>query len=211
MRRTLVIVFLMLLPPLAAGTYSELRRQARYPNRFAEVSPGAIYRGGRPTAEHIEHLVADQSIRTILSLTDTTNRPEEKQAQAVADRLRLHMLRVPMPGNGVGDLDELERAADLLADQSSWPIYFHCAAGKQRSNAVLAAYRLKYCGRTVDQVLAELQERYDLDPVDESALIRHIREFAARLDQRARASAIKSAGTAPGAAAPKNPFTGKVD
>jgi protein tyrosine/serine phosphatase len=156
------------------------------PNRFAEVEPDGLFRGGAPTAEHIRLLAGERKIKTILSLTDVTGSDEELRALATARSLKLKQLRVPMPGNGVAPFESLDRAAEVVADQRGWPMYFHCAAGKQRSNAVLAAYRLRKCGWTIDAALAELEASHDLNPVKEKALADHLRAYAAYLEASKR-------------------------
>jgi hypothetical protein len=87
-----------------------------------------------------------------------------------------------MPGNGCAPFEDLDAAAAAiaaaLADPNKSPVFFHCQAGKQRSNAALAAYRMKRCGWSFDQTIAELQEQYDLDPIAEKVLVDHLREYA---------------------------------
>ena len=84
-------------------------------------------------------------------------------ALATVERLGIHLLRFPMPGDGRGEFAALEQAAMAIADKGNRPVFFHCAAGKQRSNAAWAAYRLKFWGWSVEQALAELERDYDLD------------------------------------------------
>jgi protein-tyrosine phosphatase len=56
-------------------------------------------------------------------------------------------------------------------------VYVHCAAGKQRSNAAVAAYRMRHCGWTLEQTLAELEEKYGLDRTAEAALVEHLEKY----------------------------------
>lgn len=164
-------------PPVAAIVGAEVRERQRYPRRFAEVVPNEVYRGGFPSVDDIVHLKEDKSIRTIVNLTGPTDRPEEREMLAKVESLGIHLLRFPMPGDGRGDFAMLEQAAVAIADQGNRPIFFHCAAGKQRSNAAWAAYRMKFCGWSVEEALAELERDYDLDRNAERALCDHLRDY----------------------------------
>ncbi len=177
--RTILFAFLLLAPPAATAVSTRL---LRYPNRFATVIPGKLYRGGFPSAAHIANLHRDFGIRTVISLTDDGSEPKYTQERRAVDKAAMQFYRFPMPGNGCGDFVKLDAAAATidaaLADANKSPVFFHCAAGKQRSNAVLAAYRIRRCGWSIDQALAELQTDHELDPVTEKVLVDHLREYA---------------------------------
>lgn len=164
-------------PPVAAIVSAEVRERQRYPRRFAEVVPHEIYRGGFPSVDDVVHLKDDKSIRTIVNLTGPTDRPEEREMLATVERLGIRLVRFPMPGDGRGDFTMLEGAAVAIADPDNRPLFFHCAAGKQRSNAAWAAYRMKFCGWSVEEALAELERDYDLDRNAELGLCEHLESY----------------------------------
>jgi len=175
MRRTILLIFVMLVPPGAAAVVSRLQSQ---PGRFAEVIPQGLYRGAFPDADQIRNLASDKGIRTIVCLTTFENRPRDTAEINTAAHLGIPLLRSPMPGNGGGAFEMLDRVSDALADQANWPVFFHCSTGKQRSNATLAAYRLKHGGWTIERTLGELEALYGLDPEKEAVLADHLREYA---------------------------------
>ncbi len=179
MRRTCLLIIALIVPMAAAAIYGGL---SRYPNRFAEVEAGEIYRGGFPAADHLDSLAEEKRVRTVVSLTGFESKPKYLEEQRAAERLGLQLLRYPMPGDGCGPYEMMDRAAEAIGDQKNWPVFFHCAAGKQRSNAAQAAYRLKKCGWTVDQALEELERHHGLDPREEAELVEHIRGYAAWLE-----------------------------
>lgn len=101
---------------------------------------------------------------------------------AEANALGIHAVRIPMPGNGCGDFAALDRAADVLNNADNYPIFFHCQAGKQRSNAALAAYRMRHGGWSLDQALKELEDRHGLDRHGkESVLVDHLADYEKHL------------------------------
>ena len=175
------MILLLLAPPAPTAVVSGV---LRYPSRFAEVVPSGLYRGGYPTRAQVDHLADDFKIRTILNLTTVTQDHREREEAAAAARHGVEVVRVSMPGNGCAEFEALDRAAAVLADQSRWPIFFHCVAGKQRSNAVLAAYRMKYGGWSLDRALREL-DAHGLDRTAEKALCDHLEAYSRTIRQRA--------------------------
>jgi protein tyrosine phosphatase (PTP) superfamily phosphohydrolase (DUF442 family) len=178
MGRSLLLIVALAAPPVATMVGAEVRERQRYPRRFAEVVSNEVYRGGFPSADDIVHLKQDKSIRTIINLTNPTDEAEEKEMLATVERLGIELRRFPMPGDGRGDYAALDKAADALADLGSRPVFFHCAAGKQRSNATWGAYRLKHDGWDIERTLAELERDYDLDRQAERPLCDHLTGFA---------------------------------
>ena len=180
MFRTAVIIVALLAPPATTAIVTRLQN---FPNRFAEVIPGRLYRGGYPSAQNVRHLQQSNHIRTILSLTGKVDKPIERNMLATASALGIHAVRIPMPGNGCGNFEALDRAADVLNNADNWPIFFHCQSGKQRSNAALAAYRMRHGGWSLDDALRELEEHHDLDPDGkESVLVDHLTAYEKHLD-----------------------------
>lgn len=196
MRQKTLLVLILLILPAATAVATKLdlldatANAVFYPKRFAEVDPGALYRGGYPSARHIRNLAADKGVRTIVSLTDKVDDEDEHAMLAAAGDLRLRILRFPMPGDGcVEDFSVLDKAANAIHNEANRPVFFHCVAGKQRSNAVLAAYRMKHCGWTFDEAIGELETRYDLlADGKERELVEHLRNYAEHLGLQVRPS-----------------------
>jgi len=189
----------LVIPPVAAAV---LDAQSRVPNRFAEVESGRLYRGGYPSGEHLQSLAGRYDIKTIVNLTAAKREAGQPSSPTAAEeldaarRLGLQMIIFPMPGDGRATFDLLDGAADAMADTRNGPTYFHCAAGKMRSGAALAAYRMKHCGWTYDQAMAEA-ENYDLndDSENEKQLRQHLRKYAMYLrDKHGIKTAIEAAG-----------------
>lgn len=190
--RTILLVMALAAPPVATMVGAEAWERWRYPRRFAEAIPNEVYRGGFPSAEDIAHLKEDKAIRTIVSLTDPKDRAEERQLTDQAARLGIRRLQFPMPGDGRGDYAQLDLAADAIADGGNRPLFFHCAAGKQRSNAAWAAYRMKHCGWNLERALAELERDYDLDRDAERLLCQHLAGYERRLVAQTRLTTTRS-------------------
>jgi protein tyrosine/serine phosphatase len=188
--RTFLLI-VVLLAPLGISAY--VSRSQHYPRRFAEVVPG-MYRGGFPTGDHIATLAREKGVKTIVSLTDLKDEAKYAEEMDAAKAAGLRFLRFPMLGDGRGDLDILDRAADAIGDKANWPVFFHCAAGKQRSNAALAAWRVKKCGWPLDKAIKELEDKYDLNRENEAELVDHLQAYAEWIKRPPAAPAKPSKG-----------------
>ncbi len=205
MLRSLVIVSLIVAPPIGVAVWEKWPAVRPYPKRFAAIDERGLYRGGYPTERNIRKLHESQKIRTIVALTGKVDGAEERKALAAAEGLGIRVHRFPMPGDGRGEFAALDMAADAINRQEDWPLYFHCQAGEQRSNAALAAWRMRHCGYTLEQALDELIDKHDLEPDDskERRLVEHLTQYARRhlrlpvgASTRAPTASPKAAGAA---------------
>ena len=159
------------------------------PKRFGVVQQGSIYRSGRLSASLVKRILVKYNIRKIVDLTayNPDNRDQQAEKQA-ADDLGIEIVRLPLNGNGTGDINNYARAIDTIvrAKQQNKPVLVHCAAGAQRTGGVIAAYRLLVEQKSPSFVLNELAD-YSWDPKDDTALPiylnSHMAELAALLKQ----------------------------
>jgi len=163
----------------AAGVAVKYGRYQIFPKRFAVVEPGQLYRSGHLEPWPLERVIREHGIRTILALT----RPEpdtrkQQQEAAVVAREGLELIRIGMPGDGCAPFDSLDQAADVIADTAHRPLLVHCAAGVHRTGASYAAWRIRYCGWTLEQVFDEAR-RHHVTPDSSPKLCAHIRRYYA--------------------------------
>lgn len=148
-----------------------------FPKRFAVVVPGQLYRSGLLEAGPLRNVIEDHDIRTILTLlNEDPNDPDQRDELAIAADNGIRVIRIGMPGDGRADYDSLERAAAIVADSANYPLLVHCHAGVNRTGAVYAVWRMKYCGWDVDRAIAEAEQR-GYDPSTNPELIPHLRAY----------------------------------
>jgi hypothetical protein len=141
----------------AASIAVALAWQDAYPwrgpaeKRFRVVVPGRLVRGAWQDPGALRSIIARDGIKTIVTLT-AINRDDPKyirQAQVVADT-GVEWVLVPMRGSSA-TLEQMAWAADLLADPSLQPIFFHCVAGHHRTSLAHAAYLIRHRGASAQE------------------------------------------------------------
>ena len=143
----------------------------------AVVEPGQLYRSGYLEPRPLHRVIREHKLKTILALLNNEpDTPEHQTEDKVACAGGVKLIRIGMPGDGCGDFDALDRAADVIADPANRPLLVHCAAGVHRTGAAYAAYRMKHCGWELDKALAE-GEKYGYPITGKPALVAHLREY----------------------------------
>jgi tyrosine-protein phosphatase SIW14 len=165
-----------------------------WPRRLAEVEPGRLYRAGYCEPGPLTDVIQTYKIKTILTLlSDEPGTPDQTKEETVAGRENVTILRIGMPGDGRGEFAQFDAAADAMADASKQPMLVHCWAGVNRTGAACVAYRLKYCGWTIDRALAEAKAN-GYSPNDNPKLAEHLRAYAQYLKAPMTSLASSQAG-----------------
>jgi protein tyrosine/serine phosphatase len=130
-----------------------------FPRRFATVVPGALFRSGQIDPRLIESVLADHGIKVVVDLTSAVaDSPEQSAERHAVDRLGVEYHRIPLHGDGTGDVDRYADAVAAIAraEESARPVLVHCAAGDKRSGGVTAAYLLLFKGATAGEAMDEI-------------------------------------------------------
>jgi protein tyrosine/serine phosphatase len=139
---------------LAAAT----RWEGTAGKRIHVIVPGKLVRGAWQNPEALRRLIAREGIKTIVTLT-AINRDDLKygpQANVVS-QTGVDWIIVPMRGS-TATLEQMAQAADLLADPSRQPVFFHCVAGHHRTNLTHAAYLIRHAGYSADRAWRALAD-----------------------------------------------------
>jgi protein tyrosine phosphatase (PTP) superfamily phosphohydrolase (DUF442 family) len=127
-----------------------------FEKRVVVVVPGKLIRGAWQRPEPLRRIIAREGIRTIVTLT-AINRDDPKfvDQQSVICETGVTWLVVPMRGSRATP-EQMALAADLLADPSRQPVFFHCVAGHHRTNLAHAAYLIRHCGDSAAEAWSKL-------------------------------------------------------
>ena len=120
------------------------------------ITPGKLVRGAWQRPRMLERLIHREQIHTIVTLTAINqDDPKYVEQAAVVKRTGVDWVLIPMRGS-TATLDQMEQAADLLADPARQPVFFHCVAGHHRTSLAHAAYRIRHDRWSAEQAWTEL-------------------------------------------------------
>jgi hypothetical protein len=106
------------------------------PKNFGMVEEGQIYRGAWQHLNVLRDICEENEIRTIVALTE-----REPEVEAMCREMGITRYVFKQPGDGRGDPVKWAAVLHLLADESKYPIFVHCAAGSQRTTTAVMLFR----------------------------------------------------------------------
>jgi protein tyrosine phosphatase (PTP) superfamily phosphohydrolase (DUF442 family) len=141
-----------------AGWMIVLDRQNRlHWDHWDEVKPGILYRSGQLTGGQLTEAVQRYGIRTVVNLQ--LGGPEMETERALARRLGIGFVNLPMPGDGFGEEVQFRKVLEVIDDPQRRPVLVHCARGTCRTGAAVALYRFERDGWTIQDVASELRRQ----------------------------------------------------
>lgn len=114
---------------------------------FARVSH-ALWRGAQPTAQGFQNLEA-AGIRTVINL-----RHDHDDLPLLAGT-KLKYLWLPCRTWNPED-QNIIMFLRVMRDSPNWPVYVHCAQGRDRTGYAVASYRIVVQGWPADEAIAEM-------------------------------------------------------
>lgn len=183
-QKRIVLVAIVVIAVVLIGLGIKFGRHHVIAKRFGVVESGQIYRSGELQAWPLERVIEEHDIETILTLLQDVPDPVQQTERRIAQEHDVRLLRIGMPGDGCADYAKLDRAADVLADKRLRPILVHCAAGVNRTGAVIAAWRMKHRGWSLKEAITESRE-FGYPLTDKPKLYKHVKGFHEQLQQPA--------------------------
>ncbi len=96
-------------------------------------------------------------IRTVISFQISGEGVEAERA--LARRLGVDFLNLPMPGDGFGQEAQFREVLQACDDPERRPVLVHCARGTCRTGAAVALYRFERDGWTIGDVQKEMDRQ----------------------------------------------------
>jgi len=134
-------------------TYAERLTEAGGITRFAVICPG-LARGGEPDDAGIRYL-RDRGYKTVVSFL--TNSAESLEVVHSGMRyINIPMRSGPFSAQPPTE-EQVSRFLSVVGDSTLFPIFIHCHAGKDRTGAMSAIYRMQVCGWSKDDAIGEMK------------------------------------------------------
>jgi protein tyrosine/serine phosphatase len=130
----------------------------------------------------MRRLVREHHIKTIVALAHPAEHPLSIREKALAKELGVKWVHVPIVDDRNGPTHRtlaytLDAAAAELAKPENQPVYFHCHHGINRASMVQMAYRMRYCGWSLEQATAEISKHFGLVAVNHGPDYRHMTDY----------------------------------
>jgi tyrosine-protein phosphatase SIW14 len=141
---------------------------------FHVVSDGILYRSGQLTLDGLAQVVHDFRIKTVVTLRDAhivgDDPPDLDEEEWCRKEELNHFRLAPQPwvaaDGSVPNLVNVVKFREIMSNPANYPVLVHCLAGKHRTGAMCAVFRMEHDHWTNQQAIDEL-EVYGYDNVQE--------------------------------------------
>ncbi len=119
---------------------------------LSRITP-QLYCGGQHYAPGWQKM-QDEGISAVLNMREAHY---DDAAQGIGGERHLHL---PTPDNTPVSLEDLDRAADFIAEEisSGGKVYVHCGVGVGRAPSATAAYLIKHGGLQADEAIRTIRK-----------------------------------------------------
>jgi protein tyrosine/serine phosphatase len=172
-RRLVVAAGLLAAAGAAVLAWWLVQRNSPYPPRFAAVVQGELYRSSLPSARQLELIQKAHGLGAVISLCKDgvdKDRATAEEAEFLRSRgIPFRQLPTDTPPSAAQVRAFLAAIDDPALPR---PVLVHCNAGRTRTGAMVAIWRITHQGWTKEQALKDAR-RYGLRDAETIELVRN--------------------------------------
>jgi protein tyrosine/serine phosphatase len=165
---------ILLLALLVGGPLAYAKHLKSNFRNFGVVHDGVLYRSGQLSKAGMTRAIYDYGIKTVVTLRDGKN-PGDPPPDAAEEKFcldeELYYYRLPYRSKsrvqspwireaGTAPIDEyVNQFLSVMDDNLKYPVLVHCYAGKNRTGAFVAIYRMEYEHWSNEEAIKELKAK----------------------------------------------------
>ena len=152
---------------------------------FHVVMPGVLLRCGQPRVRDLETVLREHGLKTIVAARGGIRHPLRGawfgRQTAWCARHGVELVHMPFSDAKYPPEEVFERFLAIVADAQRRPVLVHCEQGFHRTGILVAAYRIRDCGWTLEQAEEELAALgFEFDREKRQGLLNAFRRWAAQ-------------------------------
>jgi len=159
---------------IIGGPLAYARNRHHTARNFHVVREGVLYRSGQMSLDGLKRIVRDYRIKTVVTLRcaqKTADLPPDHHEEKYCLAMELHHFRLPQlgwdaPDGSVPNEVSVIKFREIMSNPANYPVLVHCLAGKHRTGAMCAVFRMEFDHWSNEQAIDELK-LYGYDNVEE--------------------------------------------
>src|SRR5947209_1252053 len=142
-----LIVALLIGGPCAYARYRHIRMR-----NFHVVREGVLYRSGQLSLDGLKRVVHDYRIKTVVTLRDAARPgelPPDHEEEEYCRKEEINHFRLPQKAweavdGSVPNEVNVVKFREIMNHPANYPVLVHCLAGKHRTGALCAVFRMEH-------------------------------------------------------------------
>ena len=139
------------------------------------------YRGARPRHDDYEYL-SSLGVKCVIDLERRSGASEKQYVEKAG----MKFYRIPLSDTDKPNNQEIEEFLKIVNDPNNQPFYLHCHAGRDRTGAMAAIYRIAHDGWNADKAYAEMKQFHYGKGVGHGAMKSCVYDYSRRVPDRTK-------------------------
>jgi protein tyrosine/serine phosphatase len=191
MSRWLRGVFAALIAALVlAGPWCYYAHEAgRYRNLHV-VREGVLLRSAQLPLEGVKQVLREHAIKAVVTLRDNRKTPggpfPDHEEEKYCKEHGIKYYRLPPTGWSASATPGVRKFLAVMRDRSNYPVLIHCFAGKHRTGAYCAIYRMEIEHWSNEEAIAEMMALGYDNLAEHQDLLNYLRHYQPSWQQNAK-------------------------